>query len=144
MSFSLSLPGSNSIGEELSQTHGVLHAADITHRVEYTDWKCCFISFTVCISWCHAAVCVIRTLFRSVSENHFHLGWKHMIYNERFYFLLGPYENILCKPLILLTAAVTCLLSNINTLSCWEKDWKIIDINSTSEINILSDWIRLR
>lgn len=31
------LTGSDSIGKELPQTHGVLHAADITHCVEYTD-----------------------------------------------------------------------------------------------------------
>lgn len=44
------LTGSDSIGKELPQTHGVLHAADITHCVEYTDWKRSFISCHLCIS----------------------------------------------------------------------------------------------
>ena len=51
---SRSSTGSNSVGEELPQTYGVVHAADFTHCVEYTDWKCSFISFTSspCCSCC--------------------------------------------------------------------------------------------
>lgn len=32
-----SSPGSNSTSEELPQAHGVLHAADTSHRLEHTD-----------------------------------------------------------------------------------------------------------
>lgn len=33
----LPFTGSDSIGKELPQTYGVLHAADFTHCMEYTD-----------------------------------------------------------------------------------------------------------
>lgn len=45
--FLFSSSGGHGAGEELPQTHGVLHAADLANSMEHANGERCFISFTV-------------------------------------------------------------------------------------------------
>lgn len=71
--FCFSSTGSNSISEELPEAHGVFYAANLTNCMEYSDWKCSFISFTIsaCTFYIHCFLfCLLTAAFQTTNPHY--------------------------------------------------------------------------